>query len=52
MNVHQQNSNGIWTPADPIPPTRSLRVENWLRRHGMRCLASGLARWDERGLGR
>ncbi len=52
MNIQQQNSDGTWTAAEPIPTTRILRLENWLRRHGMRRLASGLARWDERGLGR
>lgn len=52
MSMHQQNPDGSWTPAEPIPPTRLLRWETWLRRLGHERLANVLARWDERGLGR
>jgi hypothetical protein len=52
MDTYQQNTDGTWTPARPVPPTRLLRVERWLRRHGRHRLANALARWDEKGLGR
>lgn len=52
MSTYRQNDDGTWTPAEPIQPTRLLRWENWLRRIGHHRLASVLARWDERGLGR
>jgi len=52
MNAYQQNPDGTWEPARPIPPTRILRWERWLLRLGHHRLAAVLARWDERGLGR
>lgn len=52
MPIQQQNADGTWGPAQPVPATRILRVERWLRRRGWRRIANALARWDERGLGR
>lgn len=52
MGTYQQNSDGSWTEAVPIPPSRTLRVERWLRWRGWHALARGVARWDERNLGR
>ena len=52
MPIHRQNDDGTWSPARPIPATRVLRAERWMRRRGWRRLADALARWDERGLGR
>jgi hypothetical protein len=50
--IQQQNADGTWSEAVPIPPTRILRWENKLRAKGYLRLANILARWDERGLGR
>lgn len=52
MPTYQHNPDGTWTEAQHVPATRTLRAERWLRRHGWHRLASALARWDERGLGR
>jgi hypothetical protein len=52
MSALQQNPDGSWSEAKPVPYTRMLRVELWLRRRGFKSLADKLARWDERGLGR
>lgn len=52
MPISRQNDDGTWSEATPIPESRTLRVERWLRRRGWRRAARALARWDERGLGR
>jgi hypothetical protein len=52
MGIYQQNRDGSWEPAKPIPPSRTLRFELWLRRRGWHALARAIARWDERKLGR
>lgn len=50
----QQNPDGSWTPAEPVPVQgRVARFEFWLRRHGwLPRLAAALGRWDERNLGK
>lgn len=35
-------------PAQPLPTSKRVRLENWLRRHRLRFVADLLARWDER----
>jgi hypothetical protein len=52
VSMYQQNPDGTWSEATPIPPSRTLRLERWLARHGMHGLARMIARFDERGLGR
>lgn len=52
MDMQRQNEDGSWSTAKPIPPSRQLRVENWLRRNKLSWLARLLAKWDERRLGR
>lgn len=49
--VSQRNPDGTWSPATPLRPGRSVRVESWLRRHHMGWAANVLASLDERGLG-
>ena len=53
MNNMQQNPDGSWSPATPLPYLGwKARTEDWCRRHGLRRLARLLGAWDERGLGR
>lgn len=52
MSTYRQNDDGTWSTAKPVPPTRILRWEKWLRRLGHQRIANVLARWDERGIGR
>jgi hypothetical protein len=52
MGIYQQDRDDAWEPAEPIPPSRTLRVELWLRRRGWHALARAVVRWDERKLGR
>jgi hypothetical protein len=53
MNTYQQNPDGSWTPATPIPLQGwKAKLEQRLRRRGFRRLANLLGAWDERGLGR
>ena len=52
MTAHQQNADGTWSPAQPIPPHGPIaRLEAWARRRGHRRIAQILGRIDERGLG-
>jgi hypothetical protein len=47
---YQRNTDGSWTPAEPIPPRgRIARLEHWMRSHGHRRIALILGRLDERG---
>lgn len=51
--MHRQNTDGSWSPAEPIGPQGVVaKVEFWLRRHGFKRLANALGSWDERGLGK
>lgn len=53
MSIHQQNPDGSWSPAEPLPMQGwKARAEERVRRRGFKRLANLLARWDERGLGR
>lgn len=50
MNL-AQHPDGSY--AEPLRPRGLVaRVEFWLRARGLRRLADGLGRFDERGLGR
>lgn len=50
--IHQQNPDGSWSPATPIPMRGwKARLEERLRRRGWKRLPNLLAKWDERGLG-
>lgn len=52
-NIQQQNPDGTWSDAEPIPYIGwKARLEQRLRRRGLTRLANLMARWDERGLGR
>jgi hypothetical protein len=57
MPVMQQNPDGSWSPAEPLPYigwkarlADKLRRAKWTRGHT--GIARLLERWDERGLGR
>jgi hypothetical protein len=52
MSTYQQNTDGSWGPARPLPTSRLYRIEQWMRRRGHRRLADLIARYDERGLAR
>lgn len=53
MPTYQQNPDGSWSPATPLPYIgRAARLEDWCRRHGFHRVAAVLCRWDERNLGR
>lgn len=53
MPVQQQNPDGSWGPAEPIPFIGwKAKIEQWSRRHGFNRIASFFGAWDERGLGR
>lgn len=47
----QQNPDGSWSPATPLPYVGwKARLEERLRRRGFSRLANVLAAWDERGM--
>lgn len=47
----QQNPDGSWTPATPLPYLGwKARMEERLRKRGHRRLANFFAAWDEMGL--
>lgn len=51
MSIHQQNEDGTWSEATPLPWMGwKAKTENWLRQRGFRRLPNFLAWWDERGL--
>jgi hypothetical protein len=47
MKAHQQNPDGSWSEAQPLPGTRLYRIESWLRKRGHKRMAAVLAWWDE-----
>lgn len=50
--VSQQNEDGSWGPAEPLPYIGwKARLEQWFARRGWNRLAGFMASWDERGLG-
>lgn len=52
MHTSQQNDDGSWGPAEPIPYLGwKAKTEDWCRRHGLKRLARFFGNWDEKGLG-
>lgn len=52
MSVQQQNPDGSWSDAKPLPYIGwKARLEQWFRRPRSTRIANLLAAWDERGLG-
>lgn len=53
MNAIQQNPNGSWSEAEPLPYFGwKAKTEQRFRRIGLNRLANLFAAWDERGLGK
>jgi hypothetical protein len=51
-DVQRQNSDGSWSPDEPIPMQGwKARLEVWCQRRGYRRFAKFFAWLDERGLG-
>jgi hypothetical protein len=52
MDGTYRQIGGLWVQAEPIRPNLYFRIETWFREHGFKSIASIMAWWDERKLGR
>lgn len=52
MPIQQQNPDGSWSEARPIPLGGwKAKTEEWMHKRGLHRLGRLMGRWDERGLG-
>lgn len=52
MDGNYVNIGGQWVPAKPVKAPLYFRIESALRKRGFKMIASLMAWWDERKLGR